>query len=308
MAWSFFVVHLCFLLYVVNGALTPASLPPVTPIQSIIAGGTARSIAQFVTYPMDALRTLAQTRKGAKKLADLGPGVLISGSFSTSMFAFPTGAIQFTVFAGVKRALTGLIGSQGAKGTAVAMVSSACASICSCAVGVPQEVLKQRLVTNIYPNFRTAVNTIWSTEGLKGFYTGWGPTVARNLPYVVITFTTFNYLKTQELKKTQNESLDTASSLKFGMGSSILGCIATQPIDVVKTRMMTQAASNLTPYTSPFNCVVDIIKTEGVGCFFAGFPPRVAYIAPLWAAQFMLNEKFTKAFREENARKRSSSG
>lgn len=207
------------------------------------------------------------------------------------MFAFPTGAIQFTVFAGVKKYLTNIVGNQGATGTAVAMASSACASIASCAVGVPQEVLKQRLVTNIYPNFRTAVKTIMSTEGVKGFYTGWGPTVARNLPYVVITFTTFNHWKTQELKRRQSEGLDTASSLKFGMGSAVLGCIVTQPIDVVKTRMMTQAASNLIPYTSPFNCIADIIKTEGMGAFFAGFPPRVAYIAPLWAAQFMLNER-----------------
>ena len=62
-----------------------------------------------------------------------------------------------------------------------------------------------------------------------------------------------NYLKTKELENREAEGLDTASSIKFGMCSSVLGCIATQPIDVVKTRMMTQAASNLTPYTNPLN-------------------------------------------------------
>jgi solute carrier family 25 S-adenosylmethionine transporter 26 len=218
------------------------------------------------------------------------------------MFAFPLGAVQFTVFGNMKKALTSMVGnaSGGVKGTAVAIASSMCASLASCAVGVPQEILKQRLVTNIYPNFATAVSTIWKTEGLKGFYVGWGPTVARNLPYVVITFTTFNHWKTQELKKTESTSLDTATALKFGMGASLIGCLATQPLDVVKTRMMTQAASNLEPYSSALNCVKDIIKTEGITSFLAGLPPRVAYISPLWGAQFLLNEKITRALGEWN--------
>ena len=186
------------------------------------------------------------------------------------------------------------------KGTAVAIASASCASLASCAVGVPQEVLKQRLVTKIYPNFGTAVRTIFKTEGLKGFYTGWGPTVARNLPYVVTTFTTFNHWKSQELKKTESTTLDQQTSLKFGMGAALIGCLVTQPLDVVKTRMMTQAASNLVPYSSAINCVKDIIKTEGVTAFLAGLPPRAAYLSPLWGAQFLLNEKFTRVMGERN--------
>ncbi|GMH97128.1 hypothetical protein TrST_g5385 [Triparma strigata] len=258
---------------------------------------------------MDALRTISQTRKGAKELSELGAGVLISGCVQTSLFAFPLGALQFTVFGNVKRAISSVVGtaSGGVKGTAVAITSSACASLASCAVGVPQEILKQRLVTKIYPNFGAAVRTIFKEEGIKGFYTGWGPTVARNLPYVVITFTTFNHWKSMELKKSEETSLDQKTSLKFGMGAALIGCLATQPLDVVKTRMMTQAASNLVPYSSALNCVKDIIKTEGVTAFLAGLPPRAAYIAPLWGAQFLLNEKLTRKIGEWNHKRSSSS-
>jgi len=136
---------------------SPKSKSPVAPVsvlQTLIAGGGARSISQFVTYPMDALRTISQTRKGAKKLSELGAGVLVSGCFSTSMFAFPLGAVQFTVFGNAKKALTFIVGDAarngGIAGTAVAITSSACASLASCAVGVPQEILKQRLV-NKFP-------------------------------------------------------------------------------------------------------------------------------------------------------------
>jgi hypothetical protein len=208
----------------------PPKKSPVAPLsifQTLVAGGSARAISQFSTYPFDALRTISQTRKGAKTLRELGTSKLLAGSVSTSLFAFPLGAVQFTVFGTVKKILSPIVGntaaSAGITGTAVAIASSACASLASCAVGVPQEVLKQRLVTNIYPNFGTAVQTIWKTEGLKGFYVGWGPTIARNLPYIVITFTTFNHWKTQELKKREDnkegstKTLDTKTALRFGM-------------------------------------------------------------------------------------------
>ena len=42
-------------------------------------------------YPFDALRTLAQTRKGAKTLADLGAKTLVKGCATTSSFAFFVG-------------------------------------------------------------------------------------------------------------------------------------------------------------------------------------------------------------------------
>ena len=44
---------------------------------------------------------------------------------------------------------------------------------------MPQEVIKQRLVTGIYPNFAAAVQTIYATEGIRGFYAAWLPTVRR---------------------------------------------------------------------------------------------------------------------------------
>ena len=205
----------------------PPTLPKLSVFQTLLAGGTARSVSQAVTYPMDALRTISQTRKGAKKLSELGASVLISGCVQTSLFAFPLGAVQFTVFGNAKRVISSIVGSAtgGVKGTTVAIASSACASLASCAVGVPQEVLKQRLVTKIYPNFGVAVSTILAEEGLKGFYSGWAPTVARNLPYVVITFTTFNHWKGKELKKTGGGNLDQKTSLRFGMGAALLGCL-----------------------------------------------------------------------------------
>ena len=64
----------------------------------------------------------------------------------------------------------------------VAAAVAACGAAGSCLVSVPQEVLKQRLVTGVYSSFREAVRKVWQTEGLLGFYSGWRPTMSRNVP------------------------------------------------------------------------------------------------------------------------------
>jgi len=56
----------------------------LSPLQILAAGGLSRMVAQMILYPVDTLRTLAQTRAGAKTLADLGTGTLIRGCFVVS--------------------------------------------------------------------------------------------------------------------------------------------------------------------------------------------------------------------------------
>ena len=53
----------------------------------------------------------AQTRTGAKTLAELGMGTLISGCVTTSCFAFLVGAIQFSIFGTLQHTALGALGA-----------------------------------------------------------------------------------------------------------------------------------------------------------------------------------------------------
>ena len=139
--------------------------------QKLVAGGVSRAMSQCVLYPVDALRTLAQTRDH-RTLADVGVKTLFSGCVTTSSFALFIGSIQFGIF-GATRNVCGPV------------IASALGAAGSCVVSIPQEVVKQRLVTNIYSGFRDACTTIYKTEGIKGFYSAWAPTMGRNVPFVV---------------------------------------------------------------------------------------------------------------------------
>jgi len=260
--------------------------------QRLAAGGASRFGAQLVTYPADAMRTLAQTRTGAKTLAELGMGTLISGCVTTSCFAFLVGAIQFSIFGTLQHTALGALGA------------STVGALGSCLASVPQEVIKQRLVTGIYPNFAAAVQTIYATEGIRGFYAAWLPTVSRNVPFVAITFTSFAALQRRRLRQRGGDgpaTLSTLESLAVGVASALIGGLCTQPIDVVKTRMMTQAAaSGALPYANALDCVRTMVAQEGVGVFFAGIGQRSLYMGPLWAIQFALNSWMTSAMLRRN--------
>ena len=250
----------------------------------VIAGGVSRALAQSILYPVDALRTLAQTRDG-RTLADVGIQALGKGCAQTSSFALFTGAFQFGIF--------GLVNPRYGP-----LIASACGAAGSCLVSVPQEVLKQRLITGVYSNFREAATTIWRTEGILGFYSAWKPTVSRNVPFVITTFTFRDVLRNQlksmrHHSKRKNTDLGTLDNLGVGIMSALVAGFVTQPIDVIKTRMMTQASSKAVPYSSALDCAMTVLKTEGWQKLYSGIGQRSIYMCGLWGITFMLEPIMT---------------
>ena len=134
--------------------------------------------------------------------------------------------------------------------------------------------------------------------------TGGTATISRNLPFVVVCFCSFDAFKARLLRdKPEGASLTTAESLLGGVSSALLGGLVTQPIDVIKTRLMTQAAvTGVTPYTGVVDCVRTMLATEGPGVFLAGLRPRMAYLGPLWALQFGLNQVATEELQKRKER------
>lgn len=185
--------------------------------QRLLAGGTSRALAQITLYPIDALRTLAQTRD-ARTLADVGTSALVRGCVTTSTFALFMGSIQFAVF--------GVCRSHGVP----TLVSSALGAAASCIVSIPQEVLKQNLVAGVYSSFGEAVASIFKTEGIRGFYNAWKPTMARNVPFVMTTFTTMEILKRQRIKRKvgSEKELTLVENMAIGMSSALVAGLLTQ--------------------------------------------------------------------------------
>lgn len=267
--------------------------------------------AQLLLYPIDALRTLAQSRSGAAVgtgalLEQLGGArSLLSGCATTSSFALLVGGIQFAIVGSIRQHFPAV----GVLGAAV------CGGVGSCLVSVPQEVLKQRLIMGTYPNFAHAVRTIASAEGVRGFYAGWMPTCTRNVPFVVTTFTAYAALQRHAHARRWYGDRDgdgrldplrqARTNLVLGVCAALCGGVVTQPIDVVKTRLMTQASfSAAAPYKGVRDCVLTMLQEEGPGSLFRGLPQRSCYLGPLWAIQFAANEWVSARMLVANEKRR----
>jgi hypothetical protein len=200
-----------------------SELSAVSVAQRLFAGGASRAVAQMLLYPVDALRTLAQTRDH-RTLADLGAAALFRGCTMTSSFALFMGAIQFGIFGATRDACGPVLASAlGAAG--------------SCVVSVPQEVIKQRLVTGVYSSFRNACVTIFQQDGIRGFYSAWRPAMARNVPFVMVCFTTNDVLKHKILNKRKKMEDKSSSALSapenalIGIASAFVAGVITHPAD-----------------------------------------------------------------------------
>lgn len=124
--------------------------------------------------------------------------------------------------------------------------------------------------------------------------------MSRNVPFVVTTFTSRDVLRRRILKYKQRKkngeqsaSLGPAEDIGIGIASALIAGLVTQPIDVVKTRMMTQAASRAVPYSSALDCASTILRTEGWRKLYSGFGQRSVYMCGLWGITFGLEPMMT---------------
>ena len=168
---------------------------------------------------------------------------------------------------------------------------------------VPQEVLKQRVQADIYPNAAVGFVKMVQDNGVGAFYKGYVATVSRDVPWNALSFMFFAQAKSI-FKKVTGDAPTTDQNLALGALSGMTAAVIMTPIDVVKTRLMTQAAVvGAVPYTGVVDCVSTMLRTEGPGIFLAGIRPRMAYMGPLWALQFGLNGAATDAIKKRKAAK-----
>ena len=80
-----------------------------------------------------------------------------------------------------------------------------------------------------------------------------------------------------------------------GMMSALIAGVITNPIDVVKTRMMTQASSSAVPYKSALDCAITIMKEGSVRTLYSGFQQRSIYMCGLWGITFAIKGKLNSS-------------
>ena len=153
-------------------------------------------------------------------------------------------------------------------------------------------------------NTLTSLRAIWRQEGLKGLYRGLSPTLLGYLPTFGIYFPAYHQFKhiyTSALFPKDSTKSSSLVHVIAAMSAGACSSIVTNPLWLVRTRLMTQSHSTPYYYKNTIHALWSIAKTEGmIKGWYRGLTPSVLGLLHV-AVQFPLYEMAKRNFRLFNA-------
>lgn len=139
------------------------------------------------------------------------------------------------------------------------------------AVLLPVTVLKTRYESGLfhYKSLSDALRMTYTTEGVRGLFSGITPTLLRDAPFSGLYFMFYTQLK--EYAAPQGSSAKPFSIFACGLTAGLLASFVTHPFDVVKTKMQLERAA----YRNFLSAILIIHRRKGFNGFFAGLAPRM---------------------------------
>ncbi|XP_048591988.1 nicotinamide adenine dinucleotide transporter 2, mitochondrial [Brassica napus] len=159
----------------------------------------------------------------------------------------------------------------------------------------PLDVIKTRLQVHGLPETRrgsviiTSLGNILKKEGVRGMYRGLSPTIIALLPNWAVYFSVYGKLK--DLLQSSDGKLSIGANMVAAAGAGASTSIATNPLWVVKTRLMTQGMRpDVVPYKSMLSAFSRIFREEGFRGLYSGVIPSLVGVSHV-AIQFPVYEK-----------------
>jgi Mitochondrial carrier protein len=141
----------------------------------------------------------------------------------------------------------------------------------------PLSVIKVRMEapqSNPYKNVLDGMAQIYKEEGVKGYYSGIGPALLRDLPFSAIAYAFYNqyYMIIQGVV-----GYSSYNSMISGGLSGFTATLITQPFDIIKTRNQFShiAKSEDHKYKNILHAAKTIYKKEGLIGFTIGLKIRI---------------------------------
>ncbi|KAG2188033.1 hypothetical protein INT44_000784 [Umbelopsis vinacea] len=289
-----------------------------------IAGAVSLSVSYSCMHPLDTIKTRIQANTTSSSLRAVftreTARSLGKGFFASVVGAAGQGGARFSTYEYCKSHLLpkkGQAASIGQLGVIPATALSAViGDLASSVVKVPREVVTAKLQTDYYANLSQKPTTgfvIRQTlleEGPRGLFKGFWAIAARDSPFMVILLVSYENFKALHHRSVKRDLLDrvkrnhphvvataaledieidipTFKSIMFGGVSGFLAGYFTTPMDVLRTRMITnkRVAGIAAPVTvmqtarSMLDKAMETKSTVGkvkrvFGSFFSGAIPR----------------------------------
>lgn len=291
--------------------LKAASSRKAHPTFHFVAGLGSGISSAVLLQPADLLKTRVQ-QSGATTLSQTlrsilsGPNPISSLWRGTVPSALRTGfgsALYFTSLSSLRQIVantnagattnnvTGVSGQDAVRRSTVLpklkntqnLLTGATARVLAGFILMPMTVIKVRYESSYYAykSLSSATSSIFKTEGIKGFFTGFGATAIRDAPYAGLYVVFYESGKTWLNRTFTDTSSSTGSGFVLG-GTTInalSGVLAastataiTNPFDAVKTRIQLMPAK----YGNMLKATRVMLREDGLRAFFDGLGIRMA--------------------------------
>ena len=267
-------------------AVRPSGGVLMDSLRNGCASGLATICAKAMLQPFDTLKTLQQTRPGkpprgllltaSTLVRERGVGSLYRGLGIALLGSVPAMSAYFAVYQSCKRTLHDQPW-MSARPMMIIVFSAALANSFASALRVPCELVKQRLQAGVYPSVLAAWRAL-RLDGPRGFYVpgALSSQVARDIPFGVVMFLAYESM----WNALQRERAERPAPWMGALCGAIAGSaatIVTNPVDVLKTRIMTGGASS----GQLLAAASSIWHQEGPAAFYRGALPRLLHKIPL---------------------------
>ncbi|XP_073288312.1 protein MITOFERRINLIKE 1, chloroplastic [Primulina huaijiensis] len=257
------------------------------------AGGIAGAFTYVCLHPLDTIKTKLQT-KGASEIYKGAFDVIVKTFQNRGILGFYSGVsavivgstFSSAVYFGTCEFGKSVLSRIGEYPTVlIPPTAGAMGNIMSSAIMVPKELITQRMQAGAKGRSWEVLLRILEKDGILGLYAGYSATLLRNLPAGVLSYSSFEYLKAAVLRETGKAFLEPFQSVICGALAGAISASLTTPLDVVKTRLMTQGHGEsmnriaAASYSGVTAMVKRILKEEGWVGFTRGMGPRVFYSA-----------------------------
>lgn len=168
------------------------------------------------------------------------------------------------------------------------------AEICCNLLKNPFEVMKQNLQVGSEPTLGASFSYIKKTHGFRGFYIGLNSLLLREIPFSCVQMPLYELIKMCYISSDRS-FLELKHSLAAGFIAGSIAGMLTNPIDVVKTNIMTQRELI---YSGVIDCGQKLYKSYGVSVFSKGLSFRVMVAGGNSAFFFSGYELFMAVFNK----------
>ncbi|XP_070799011.1 kidney mitochondrial carrier protein 1 isoform X2 [Pituophis catenifer annectens] len=279
-----------------------------------VYGGLASITAECGTFPIDLTKTRLQVQgqKNDAKHKDIryrgmlhalvkivreeGLKALYSGIAPAMLRQASYGTIKIGTYQSLKRIF---IERPEDETLAVNVLCGILSGVVSSSIANPTDVLKIRMQAQgslieggMFGNFMN----IYQNEGTRGLWKGVSLTAQRAAVVVGVELPIYDLTKKHIiLSGVMGDTVYTHFLASFTCG--LAGALASNPIDVVRTRMMNQTSLRTGPqhgYKGTLDCLLQTWKNEGFFALYKGFWPNWLRLGPWNIIFFLTYEQLKK--------------